>query len=91
MDISEIVTKSDLLQVKAELITALKETISQMDKTSKKWLKSAEVQEMLGLSASGLQNLRISGTIPFTKLSGIIYYDYSDIVNILEKNKRNVA
>lgn len=88
----DIVTKQDLLQVKTELLNALKETLSQISATAtKKWLKSAEVQEMLGISASGLQNLRIAGTLPFTKLSGIIYYDYQDIASILEKNKRNSA
>ena len=88
----DIVTKQDLLQVKTELLNALKETLSQISaKATKKWMKSAEVQKMLGISATGLQNLRIAGTIPFTKLSGIIYYDYSDIANILEKNKRNSA
>lgn len=92
MDITEIVTKQDLLQVKTELLNALKETLSQINtNATKKWLKSSEVQEMLSLSASGLQNLRVAGTIPHTKLSGIIYYDYQDIANILEKNKRNSA
>jgi len=48
----DIVTKQDLLQVKAELLNALKETFSQISATAtKKWLKSAEVQEMLGISA----------------------------------------
>ncbi len=90
MDITEIVTKQDLLQVKTELLNALKETLSQTNaNATKKWLKSSEVQEMLSLSASGLQNLRVAGTLPFTKLSGIIYYDYNDIASILEKNKRN--
>jgi hypothetical protein len=90
MDITEIVTKQDLLQVKTELLNALKETLSQINaNATKKWLKSSEVQEMLSLSASGLQNLRVAGTLPFTKLSGIIYYDYNDIASILEKNKRN--
>lgn len=84
----DIVTKQDLLQVKTELINALNEALSQVNTKSKKWLRSAEVQEMLGISSSALQNLRISGSLPYTKLSGIYYYDYNDISEILEKNKR---
>ena len=87
MEIGEIATKTDLEQVKEEVISAVKEIFSQASATTKKWLKSDEVRQLLGLSSSGLQNLRINGTIPFTKLGGIIYYEYSDIVRILETNK----
>lgn len=87
MDVNQIVTKKDLVLLKEELLTELKESMSNARNT-KKWLKSIEVQEMLSLSASGLQNLRVSGKIPFTKLSGVIYYDYDDILSTLSKNKK---
>lgn len=84
----DIVTTKDLLQVKTELLEAIKEAISQVNTKNKKWLRSAEVQEMLGISSSALQNLRISGSLPYTKLSGIYYYDFNDISETLNKNKR---
>jgi hypothetical protein len=84
----DIVTKQDLLQVKTELINALKEIISSNDIKSKKWLRSSEVQEMLGISSSALQNLRVSGTIKCSKLAGVYYYDAFDLSDILERNKR---
>lgn len=89
MTANELVTKQDLVNLKAELLSAMQSLVSQADKTSKKWLKTNEVKEMLGISSSGLSNLRINGTLPYTKLSGIIYYDYSDILKILESNKQN--
>jgi hypothetical protein len=36
-----------------------------------------------------LQTLRINGTIPYTKVGGIIFYDKKDIQQIMEKNMKN--
>lgn len=33
-----------------------------------------------------LQNLRINGTLTFTKIGGIMYYNYSDIEKVLNGN-----
>ena len=89
MTANELITKQDLLNLKAELLSAMQSLVNQADMPKKKWLKTCEVKEMLGLSSSGLSNLRINGTLPYTKLSGVIYYDYSDIMKILESNKQN--
>lgn len=89
MTANELITKQDLLNLKAELLSAMQSLVNQADMTKKKWLKTNEVKEMLGLSSSGLSNLRINGTLPYTKLSGVIYYDYSDIMKILESTKQN--
>jgi predicted DNA-binding transcriptional regulator AlpA len=88
----DVVTKSDLEQVKTDLIAAVKEAVTQAGGSmSKKWLKSTEVMDKLSLSASGLQNLRINGTIPYSRLGGVIYYDNSEIEKILEKNKSKLS
>lgn len=55
--------------------------------TPKKWLKSTEVMEMLKISPGTLQNFRINGTIPYTKIGGLIYYEASEIERVLEENK----
>jgi hypothetical protein len=89
MDTTEIATKADLLQLKNDILTALGGVMTPNSIAQKRWLKSTEVQELLGLSSSGLQNLRIRGAIPFTKLGGVIYYDYQEILKLLESNKRN--
>jgi hypothetical protein len=89
MDTNEIATKADLLQMKNDILTALGGVMTPTGIAQKKWLKSSEVQELLGLSSSGLQNLRVRGTIPFTKLGGVIYYDYQEILKLFESNKRN--
>ncbi len=86
----EIATKNDIEQIKAEILTAIKEMLSQTSTTSKKWLKGKAVMDMLGISASGLQNFRINGVLPYSKISGIIYYRLSDIEKILQDNLHNV-
>ena len=89
MNADELITKADLLQAEAHIIAAISEVMNRTGTMPKKWLKSHEVMELLGLSSSGLQNLRINGKIPYSKIGGVIYYPYDEIVNILEKNKRN--
>jgi hypothetical protein len=39
---------------------------------------------MLGISRGTLQNLRINRSLPYTKLGGIMFYNYEDIEKILE-------
>ena len=83
-----IITTEDLREFKMELLEDIKKIISnQSGHRSKKWLKSLEVRELLGISPGTMQNLRINGTLPYTKIGGIIYYDYEEIVKVLEQNR----
>jgi hypothetical protein len=85
-----IITTEDLIEFKKELLEDIKKIFeSQTTTQNKKWLKSAEVRELLNISPGTLQNLRINGTLSYTKIGGIMYYDNQDIDKILEKNKVN--
>ena len=85
---SEIITTDDLREFKTELLTEFRKMLKEHHgQPSKKWLKSYEVRKMLGISPGTLQNMRINGTIPFTKMGGILFYDSEDIRKILEDNK----
>jgi hypothetical protein len=85
---SEIITTDDLREFKTELLTEFRKMLKEYHgQPSKKWLKSYEVKKMLGISPGTLQNMRINGTIPFTKMGGILFYDFEDIRKILEDNK----
>ena len=55
--------------------------------TTKKYIKSAEVMEMLQVSPGTLQNLRINGTLPYSKIGGIILYEYEEILKVLKDNR----
>ena len=82
----EVITKDDLKTLKQEIITELK-TILGSKTEQKMWLKSADVRELLNISPGTLQNLRVNGTLPYTKMGKTMYYEYDDVVNILTQNK----
>lgn len=83
-----IITTDDLREFKMELLDGIKQLLNhQSGQVTKKWLKSPEVRELLSISPGTLQNLRINGTLPYTKVGGVLYYDYRDIVKVLEDNR----
>ena len=84
----QILTKEDLLQFKTELFTELKNILSGHNNTPRKWLKSYEVREMLNISPGTLQNMRVQGTISFTKIGGLTFYAYEDIIKLMDVNKK---
>ena len=45
------------------------------------------MRELLGISPGTLQNLRVNGTLPFTKVGGMVYYQSDDILKMLEENR----
>jgi hypothetical protein len=80
----QLITKKDLLDFSTLLLAEVK---IQLDKTEKPktWLKSSEVRQLLKISAGTLQNLRINGTLSYTRVGGIIFYKYEEIQKILDK------
>lgn len=84
----ELITREDLREFKNELLNELKQIMQPGQGQSKKWLKSSEVRKMLNISPGTLQNLRINGTLRFTKIGSIIYYKLEDINKVLEGNGR---
>ncbi len=85
---TSIITTDDLRDFKMELLDDIKKILTkQASGTLKRYLKSSEVMEMLQISPGTLQNLRINGTLPFSKMGGIIYYDSEDIQKVMLKNR----
>lgn len=85
----EILTKEDLKEFQKSLWQDIKDILRSNNEQSKKWLKSTEVRKLLNISPGTLQNLRINGTLTYTKIGGIVYYDHSDIEKVLNGNKVN--
>ena len=83
-----IITSEDLMEFKIELLEDIKELLqNSQTQSGKKWLKSNEVRDLLGISPGTLQNLRVNGTLPYTRIGGVLYYEYHEIMEVLEKNK----
>ena len=49
------------------------------------WLKSHQVCKMLKIAPSTLQAMRDNGSLPFTKIGNVIYYDPADVRRMLER------
>lgn len=93
------ITQEDLdtfkVELKNELISEIRTLISTPQNKSyteimgKRFLKSFQVQKILGVSPGTLQNLRVNGTLPYAKVGGTILFAYEDIMKVIEQNKYN--
>ena len=87
----EVITREDLNEFRSLLLNDLKEIIQSKQQQNKQWLKSNEVRKLLNISSGTLQNFRINGTLTYTKVGGIMYYDNADIEKLLNRNKVNAT
>ncbi|MDB0007340.1 helix-turn-helix domain-containing protein [Flavobacteriales bacterium] len=85
MNKDDLITKSDLEDFKKEILEQLTAKIGYSQ--NKQWLRSSEVKKMLNISSGTLQNMRVNGVIPFSKIGRIYFYSISDILNVLETSK----
>jgi hypothetical protein len=83
----QLTTIGDLEIFKNEIIQEIKSLLNAgAAPPAKKWFKSTEVKKMLGISTGTLQNLRRNGSISHSRIGGIIFYSYEDIVDLLKKS-----
>ena len=83
----EILTKDDLEAFGQKLITEIKTLLGGHAEEPKKWLKSYQVKNLLKISPNTLQKLRENGTLNPTKIGGILYYKYDEIMQVLNGTK----
>jgi len=85
---NQLVTIGDLEKFKLEIITAINHLSNGANAAKpKKWLKSAELRKLIGISPGKLQAIRDAGLLSFTKIGGNIYYDQDDVYKLFEENK----
>ncbi|MFD2586054.1 helix-turn-helix domain-containing protein [Croceitalea marina] len=85
---TSIITTDDLREFKVELLEDMRKLLAQHKGSGlKRYLKSNEVMEFLKISPGTLQNLRINGTLPYSKVGGVIFYDAEDIQRVMEENR----
>jgi len=53
------------------------------------WITNRQAMKILDLSRPTLQRYRSSGVIPHTRIGSNVYYRWSDIEAVLERNLRN--
>ena len=88
----ELITKDDLEQFRQSMLQDLKLLLTKRIEEPQKYLKSYQVKNMLKISGGTLHTLRANGTLKFTRIGHIIYYNYEDIMQLMEgtakKSKR---
>ncbi len=87
-----ILTHEDLQQFKIELLAEIAKLFqANPSGAQKKWLKSYQVREMLGISRGTLQTMRTNKTLTATPVGGLMFYDYDDILKLMkpQNNRKN--
>jgi hypothetical protein len=86
----QLLTTDDLNDFKRQLLFEIKSLLKEhVGAPSKKYLKSKDVRKLLNISPGTLQNLRVNGTLPFSKIGGVIYHDADDIQQMLQSKTRS--
>lgn len=85
---TSIITTDDLRDFKLELLDDIKKILIKHNGSGlKKYLKSSEVIDLLHISPGTLQNFRDTGTIPYTKMGNIIFYEADEIQKVMTANR----
>lgn len=85
----EIITKEDLEKFKTDLFKELKQLLPAERSEPKRWLKNSDVRKLLNVSLGTLQNLRINGTLPYTKIGGTTFYRAEEVEKMLAKGSKS--
>lgn len=87
----QMLTIEDLKKFKNDLFMELHQIMKPRQVLQpRKWMKSYEVREMLGVSNHTLKKLRYKGILAYTRIGGLIFYDYADIVQLMDGGKMNI-
>jgi len=73
--------------IQEDVINELRLLMAKEKTVKTKWIKNREVKKLLQISNSTLQTLRANGTLSYTKIGGILYYDAEEIEKMMEDNK----
>ena len=88
----QLITKAHLEEFKEDLLAEIVQLFQSAPMGGvPKWLKTDEVKKMLNVSSGTLQAMRRSGSLPYTKVGGIIYYNMDDIHRMMDGSKRTMV
>jgi len=80
----QLITIADLIRFEETLLSKIQGLLKDFSGSgANKWLKTYEVKKLLNISPGTLQHLRDSGTLPYTRIGGVIYYKLADIESML--------
>ena len=80
----QLITPDDLKNLREEILAEVRAMFQKYSPAcNNKWLKSNEVRKLLKISPGTLQTLRVNGTLKYSKVGGIIYYDRDHVQQLL--------
>jgi hypothetical protein len=85
----EVITREDLQDFRLQLLEDFKHLLQPQKTEQKQWLKGTEVRQLLKISTGTLHNLRTNGTLPYTKIGGILFYNSQGIDSLMKGNMMN--
>ncbi|MBK5722687.1 helix-turn-helix domain-containing protein [Dysgonomonas sp. Marseille-P4677] len=85
----QILTYEDFKEFEARILKEIEEIKKALPSISpKKWLRSSDIKELLGISHGKLQTMRNNREIPFTVIGGTIFYSLEDVNKMLDAKKQ---
>ncbi len=81
-----VITAEDLERQLQKVVDELKFAVTN-DSSNVRWIRSKQVKELLGISDSKLQTMRINRSITYSQIDGTYFYDKVSILRLLEQNK----
>jgi hypothetical protein len=90
----KFVTEEELERFREKLLAEFKHILSEKPVPAPEgqgktlWLKSYQVERLLGISTSTLQTFRRKGILPYAKVGGTCYYLQNDIVELVKQRKQ---
>jgi hypothetical protein len=82
-----VITAEDLERQLQKVVDEVKFAVSNIDSSNVRWIRSKQVKELLGISDSKLQTIRINRSITYSQIDGTYFYDKESILSLLEQNK----
>ncbi len=85
----DTITKNDLETLRSQILSDIGNLLQNKlteDKGSEEfgWMRSKAIRKALNISASTLQNLRVTGKIRFRKVLGSYYYNKEDLQHLFD-------
>jgi hypothetical protein len=82
-----VITAEDLERQLQKVVDEVKSAVTITDSNNVRWIRSKQVKELLGVSDSKLQTMRINRSITYSQIDGTYFYDKDSILSLLEQNK----
>jgi len=79
-----VITAEDLERQLQKVVDEVKSAVTNNDSSNVRWIRSKQVKELLGISDSKLQTMRINRSITYSQIDGTYFYDKEIILSLLD-------